>query len=79
MAADCAVVLDPPRAGLHPKALRRLIQLRPPRILYVSCKPTVLAQEMESLTQSYELTDLSAIDLFPHTPHVEALASFKLR
>jgi 23S rRNA (uracil1939-C5)-methyltransferase len=79
MPSDCAVILDPPRAGLHPKALRRLIGLRPPKILYISCKPTVLAQDLESFVEVYKLDDLSAVDLFPHTPHIEVLASLSLR
>ncbi len=71
-----AAVVDPPRAGLHPKALKRLIALRPAYLLYVSCNPKLLAQEMPQLLKQYQLTDLRAIDMFPHTPHVEVLASF---
>jgi len=74
-----AAVLDPPRAGLHPKALQRIVRLRPPDMLYVSCKPTVLAQELEQLVDAYEITGLEAFDLFPHTPHVEVVASLALR
>jgi len=71
------VVVDPPRAGLHPKALKRLIALHPPEIIYVSCKPTVLAGEMPTLLAHYDLVDMRAVDLFPHTEHVELLARFK--
>jgi 23S rRNA (uracil1939-C5)-methyltransferase len=74
MDADCAVVVDPPRPGLHPKALRRLVDLRPPAVLYVSCKPPVLARELPVLLETYRLTGLAAVDLFPHTEHVEVLA-----
>ncbi|MBN2311311.1 MAG: class I SAM-dependent RNA methyltransferase [Candidatus Hydrogenedentes bacterium] len=74
---DCAVVVDPPRAGLHPKALRRLVELNPPAILYVACKPTVLVkQDLPGLAEQYHLVDVRAVDLFPHTPHVEVLAQF---
>ena len=76
---DSAVVVDPPRAGLHPKALRRLIELAPPRILYVSCKPSVLAGEMPSILERYTLACMSAVDMFPHTRHVELVAEFERR
>jgi len=79
LATDCAVVVDPPRSGLQAKALRRLMRLRPPEILYVSCKPSVLAEEVPVLLESYDLRGLSAVDLFPHTEHVEVLASFRLK
>ncbi|HIJ64624.1 MAG TPA: 23S rRNA (uracil(1939)-C(5))-methyltransferase RlmD [Candidatus Hydrogenedentes bacterium] len=73
-----AVVVDPPRAGLHPKALARLMELRPPDILYVSCKPTVFARELPYLLESYSMKNLEAVDLFPHTDHVELLARLSL-
>ena len=79
MAADSAVIVDPPRSGMVPKALRRLVELRPPKVLYVSCNPAILATQLSVLLGAYRLDDLRAIDLFPHTEHVEALASFSLR
>jgi 23S rRNA (uracil1939-C5)-methyltransferase len=71
------VIVDPPRAGLHPKALKRLVALHPPEIIYVSCKPTVLAGEMPTLLAHYNLVDMRAVDLFPHTEHIELLARFR--
>lgn len=79
MEPTSAVVLDPPRAGMTPKARKRLVEARPPDILYVSCKPAIFRDELEHLLDTYTLTDLRAHDLFPHTPHVELLASLKLR
>ena len=79
MESDCAVVADPPRSGMAPKAMRRLIELRPPKILYVSCKPTQFVRELPELLEAYTLDDLRAIDLFPHTDHVEVLASMTAR
>jgi 23S rRNA (uracil1939-C5)-methyltransferase len=76
---DSAVVVDPPRSGLHPKALRRLVELAPKNLLYVSCKPTVLAQELPALLERYRLDDMSAVDMFPHTRHVELVAALSLR
>ncbi|MCL4692833.1 MAG: hypothetical protein KJ060_10035, partial [Candidatus Hydrogenedentes bacterium] len=75
--SNSLVVVDPPRAGLHPKALKRLVALNPPEIIYVSCKPTVLAEEMTTFLAHYDLVNMQAVDLFPHTEHVELLARFK--
>lgn len=74
---DCAAVVDPPRAGLHPKALKRLIELAPPHLLYVACAPKNLAREMPVFLEHYRLASLRAVDLFPHTRHVEVLAAFE--
>ncbi|HDP34264.1 MAG TPA: class I SAM-dependent RNA methyltransferase [Candidatus Hydrogenedentes bacterium] len=74
-----AVVVDPPRAGMHPKAVRRLIQLYPQHVLYVSCNPKRLREELPAFLEAYHLVELQAVDMFPHTPHVEALAVFERR
>jgi 23S rRNA (uracil1939-C5)-methyltransferase len=70
------VVVDPPRAGLAGKALRRLGRIGAPRIVYVSCNPTTLASDLKSLREDwgYELLRARPVDMFPHTPHVECVA-----
>jgi 23S rRNA (uracil1939-C5)-methyltransferase len=70
------VVVDPPRAGLSGKALRRLGRLQAPRIVYVSCNPTTLAGNVKELARDfgYELVRARPVDMFPHTPHVETVA-----
>jgi 23S rRNA (uracil1939-C5)-methyltransferase len=72
---DVAVV-DPPRAGLSGKALRRLARLEAPRIVYVSCNPTTLAGNVKELAGEwgYRLEQVRPVDMFPHTPHVESVA-----
>lgn len=70
---DMALV-DPPRGGLAPHALDALLKLAPERILYVSCNPATLARDATRLTTRYRLERLSAVDLFPHTPHLECCA-----
>jgi 23S rRNA (uracil1939-C5)-methyltransferase len=72
---DVAVV-DPPRAGLSGKALRRLARLEAPRLVYVSCNPTTLAGNVKELVSEwgYRLERVRPVDLFPHTPHVESVA-----
>jgi 23S rRNA (uracil1939-C5)-methyltransferase len=78
MADGAAVVVDPPRPGLHPKARRRLLELAPERVLYVSCKPEVLAgEELPALTDRYSIVEMQAFDLFPHTRHVEVVAELR--
>jgi 23S rRNA (uracil1939-C5)-methyltransferase len=75
--AGSAAVVDPPRSAMHPKALRRLIELGPDHLCYISCNPKLLAREMPALLEGYTLTGMQAVDLFPHTRHVEAVAFFK--
>jgi len=70
------VVVDPPRAGLAGKALRRIGRLAAPRIVYVSCNPTTLASDVKQLAADwgYRLERARPVDMFPHTPHVETVA-----
>jgi len=69
------VVVDPPRNGLHPKALAKLITLSPPNLVYVACKPESLARDMAALIESgYQPVRIAGVDMFPRTPHVEAIA-----
>jgi 23S rRNA (uracil1939-C5)-methyltransferase len=70
------VVVDPPRAGLSGKALRRMARLEAPRIVYVSCNPTTLAGDLKRLADGYgyRLARARPVDMFPHTPHVECVA-----
>ena len=74
--APDVVVVDPPRAGLAGKALKRLGAIASPRIVYVSCNPTTLASDVKVLREQwgYELLRLRPVDMFPHTPHVECVA-----
>ena len=73
------VVVDPPRAGLAGKALRRLGRVGARRIVYVSCNPTTLASDAKTLggEWGYALTKARPVDMFPHTPHVETVALFE--
>ena len=69
------VVADPPRAGFHPKALHALMTLGARRIVYVSCNPSTLARDLGELVRGgYRLEWVQPVDMFPHTPHIEAVA-----
>jgi 23S rRNA (uracil1939-C5)-methyltransferase len=70
------VVVDPPRAGLSGKVVRRIGRLEPKRVVYVSCNPTTLAGNVKELARDWglELQRVTPVDMFPHTPHVEAVA-----
>ncbi|HEX3561559.1 MAG TPA: 23S rRNA (uracil(1939)-C(5))-methyltransferase RlmD, partial [Solirubrobacterales bacterium] len=69
------VVVDPPRAGLSQKVVRRLIECEAPRIVYVSCNPTTLAPNAAQLTEAgYRLLRVKPVDMFPQTPHIECVA-----
>ncbi|HYH60394.1 MAG TPA: 23S rRNA (uracil(1939)-C(5))-methyltransferase RlmD [Solirubrobacterales bacterium] len=69
------VIVDPPRAGLSKKIVRRLIEAESPRIVYVSCNPTTLAPNAAQLVEAgYELKRIRPVDMFPQTPHVECVA-----
>ena len=71
---DC-VIVDPPRAGLDPDTCHRLLTLAPPRIVYVSCNPATQARDCALLSQTYQLTTLQPLDMFPQTSHVETVAT----
>ncbi len=74
------VVVDPPRAGLSQKVVRRIIESSPRRIVYVSCNPTTLAPNAAQLVAAgYELTKVRPVDMFPHTPHIECVAQLVRR
>ncbi len=70
------VIADPPRAGMHPKTVKALLQIAPQRIVYVSCKPSSLARDAAVLCKdgAYRLGTVQPVDMFPHTNHVEAAA-----
>ena len=69
------IVVDPPRAGLSKKVVRRVIECGAPRIVYVSCNPTTLAPNASQLTDAgYTLRRVRPVDMFPQTPHVECVA-----
>lgn len=73
-----AVLVDPPRAGLHAGVVSRLIQLGARRLVYVSCNPSTLGRDLALLCESrYRLEWVRPVDMFPHTPHIECVAALE--
>jgi 23S rRNA (uracil1939-C5)-methyltransferase len=71
-----AVLVDPPRAGLHPAVARRLIEIGAPRLVYVSCNPATLGRDLALFCESrYRLSWVRPVDMFPHTAHIECVAA----
>ncbi|MBT2814892.1 23S rRNA (uracil(1939)-C(5))-methyltransferase RlmD [Staphylococcus coagulans] len=68
------VTVDPPRKGCDETFIQTLNQLAPQRIVYVSCNPSTQLRDIESLTDQYELKEITPVDMFPHTTHVETVA-----
>jgi 23S rRNA (uracil1939-C5)-methyltransferase len=69
------VVVDPPRAGLHPRVVTRVAELAPSRIVYVSCSPATLARDLRDFAgHGYATDEVTPFDMFPHTPHIECVA-----
>ena len=72
------IVLDPPRDGINPKALEKIIRYNVPQMVYISCKPTSLARDLEVLqARGYEVKKVCCVDMFPSTFHVEAIVSLQ--
>lgn len=74
------VVVDPPRAGLHPRVVARIAELEPERVVYVSCNPATLARDLKDFAdRNYVLAAARPFDMFPHTPHIECVARLERR
>jgi tRNA/tmRNA/rRNA uracil-C5-methylase (TrmA/RlmC/RlmD family) len=75
---DLFVITDPPRSGMHPKTIEQLNKLRPKVIIYISCNIEQLGKDLPKF-KDYELKSAAMFDLFPHTPHVEAIVELVLK
>jgi len=73
------IITDPPRAGMHADVVKQLVNLKPNRILYISCNPATQARDLIELAPFYNVTVSQAVDMFPHTNHVENITLLKLK
>jgi 23S rRNA (uracil1939-C5)-methyltransferase len=73
------MIIDPPRAGMHKEVVRRIIDMAPERIVYVSCNPATMARDLGMLKDSYAVLEVQPVDMFPHTYHIESVAKLELK
>ncbi len=72
------VVIDPPRAGMHPDVVEALIRMRPRQIIYVSCKPATQARDLKRLLSAFYIVRIQPVDMFPQTFHIENVVDLRL-
>ena len=73
------IITDPPRAGMHEKLVKKIIETAAPTVVYVSCNPATQARDLRLLDEKYKVTKVQPVDMFPHTHHIENVAQLKLR
>lgn len=73
------LITDPPRAGMHKDVVKMLLTIAPNRIVYVSCNPVTQARDLQLLSEKYTIEKLQAVDMFPHTYHIENVAALQLK
>jgi 23S rRNA (uracil1939-C5)-methyltransferase len=73
------IITDPPRAGMHEKLVRKLLDISAPTVVYVSCNPATQARDLQLLDEKYRVEKVQPVDMFPHTHHIENVVQLKLR
>lgn len=73
------IIVDPPRSGLDDKTISTIKQIKPKKLIYVSCNPMTLARDIKELSEEYKLDDIELFDMFPNTHHVECVCLLKMR
>lgn len=73
------IITDPPRAGMHEKLVKKLLEMEAPLVVYVSCNPATQARDLGLLDEKYEVTKIQPVDMFPHTHHIENVVQLKLK
>ncbi len=73
------IITDPPRAGMHEKLVKKLLDIAAPLIVYVSCNPATQARDIALLNEKYGVEKIQPVDMFPHTLHIENIVQLKLR
>lgn len=73
------IITDPPRAGMHEKLVKKILDMAAPTVVYVSCNPATQARDLLLLDEKYAVTKVQPVDMFPHTHHIENVVQLKLR
>jgi 23S rRNA (uracil1939-C5)-methyltransferase len=76
--ADQPIIFDPPRVGLHDKVVQKVLEVLPPKLVYLSCNPATQARDLAKLQEKYTVTFFEIYNFFPRTPHIETLAVLTL-
>ena len=71
------IITDPPRAGMHEKLVRKILEIEAPTVVYVSCNPATQARDLALLDEKYAVTKIQPVDMFPHTLHIENVVQLK--
>jgi 23S rRNA (uracil1939-C5)-methyltransferase len=71
------IITDPPRNGMHPKVIEQLLKIQPEKIIYVSCNPATQVRDINLLSEKYTVRQIQAVDMFPHTQHVENVVELR--
>jgi len=71
--------VDPPRTGLDNQLLQTILQVKPEKLIYVSCNPSTLAKDIQTLSSKYDVKYIQPVDMFPHTAHVECISQLILK
>ena len=73
------MIVDPPRAGMHPDVVKVILDAAPERIVYVSCNPASQARDLAMMAEKYEIIAVQPVDMFPHTQHVENVCKLQIK
>ena len=73
------IITDPPRAGMHPDVIAKILEVAAPKVVYVSCNPATQARDIAMMEEKYKVTSVQPVDMFPHTHHVENIALLELK
>lgn len=73
------IITDPPRAGMHEKLVKKILEMDAPIVVYVSCNPATQARDLALLDEKYTVTEIQPVDMFPHTHHIENVVQLKLK
>ena len=73
------IITDPPRAGMHEKLVKKLLEIAAPTVVYVSCNPATQARDLQLLDEKYSVEKIQPVDMFPHTLHIENVVQLKLK
>ena len=73
------IITDPPRAGMHEKLVKKILDIEAPIVVYVSCNPATQARDLNLMDEKYAVTKVQPVDMFPHTHHIENVVQLKIK